>query len=156
MKKFFAEFKEFINRGSAIDLAVGVIIGAAFQSIVTSLVNDIISPIIGLFVRQNFNDLSVSFLGITIKYGAFITAVIHFIIMAFVIFVMIKLLNSLSKIGKKVKRNGDEEEEPEPTTKTCPYCIQEIPAEAVRCPYCTSVLPEEESDDSDKNKDSDE
>lgn len=140
MKKFFAEFKEFINRGNALDLAIGVIIGAAFQSIVNSLVNDIISPIIGLFVRQNFNDLEVSFLGITVKYGSFITAVINFVIMAFVIFVMVKVLNRLTSLRKKTEEEAQEEQPEEPAVKTCPYCVQEIPAAAVRCPHCTSVL----------------
>ncbi len=140
MKKFFAEFKEFINRGKALDLAVGVIIGAAFQSIVNSLVDDIISPIIGLFVRQNFNDLAVSFLGITIKYGSFITAVINFVIMAFVIFVLVKVLNRLTSFRKKAEKNAEDKQAEKSAVKTCPYCVQEIPAAAVRCPHCTSVL----------------
>ncbi|MEE1047109.1 MAG: large conductance mechanosensitive channel protein MscL [Clostridia bacterium] len=134
MKKFLKEFKEFAMRGNVIDLAVGVIIGAAFQKIVTSLVNDVVSPIIGLVAKQNFNDLVLEFAGVTVKYGAFITEVINFIIMAFVIFVMVKALNKLATIGKK------EEEEKEPDTKKCPYCCTEIDIKATRCPHCTSEI----------------
>ena len=134
MKKFLKEFKEFAMRGNVIDLAVGVIIGAAFQKIVTSLVNDVISPIIGLVAKQNFNDLALEFAGVTVKYGAFITEVINFIIMAFVIFVMVKALNKLASIGKK------EEEAKEPDTKKCPYCCSEIDIKATRCPNCTSEV----------------
>lgn len=134
MKKFLKEFKEFAMRGNVIDLAVGVIIGAAFQKIVTSLVNDVVSPIIGIVAKQNFNDLVLEFAGVTVKYGAFITEVINFIIMAFVIFVMVKALNKLSTIGKK------EEEEKEPDTKKCPYCCTEIDIKATRCPHCTSEI----------------
>ena len=140
MKKFLKEFKEFAMRGNVIDLAVGVIIGAAFQKIVTSLVNDVVSPIIGLVAKQNFNDLVLEFAGVTVKYGAFITEVINFIIMAFVIFVMIKALNKLASIGKK------EEEAKEPDTKKCPYCKSDIAIDATRCPHCTSIIEETKED----------
>ena len=136
MKKFFREFKEFAMRGNVIDLAVGVIIGGAFQKIVNSLVKDVISPIIGLFAKQNFENLSVTFLGVTVNYGLFITEVINFIIMAFVIFLLVKCLNSLSKLRKA------EEIAEEPTTKNCPYCCSEISINATRCPHCTSVIEE--------------
>ena len=134
MKKFFSEFKEFALRGNVMDLAVGVIIGAAFQAIVNSLVEDIISPLIGLFADVNFNDLAWQIGGVPIKYGAFITAVINFIIMAFVIFLLVKGLNKLSTLGKK-------KEEAKPTTKKCPYCFTDIPIQATRCPNCTAELP---------------
>lgn len=138
MKKFMQEFKEFALRGNVIDLAVGVIIGAAFQNIVTSLTDDIISPLIGLVARTNFKDLSASVLGVSIKYGSFITAVINFVIMAFVLFTLIKLMNRATSIGKKP-------EEPEAvTTKVCPFCKSEIAIDATRCPQCTSVLEEAE------------
>ena len=137
MKKFFREFKEFAMRGNVIDLAVGVIIGGAFQKIVNSLVKDVISPIIGLFAKQNFENLSVTFLGVKVNYGLFITEVINFIIMAFVIFLLVKCLNSLSKLRKA------EEIAEEPTTKNCLYCCSEISINATRCPHCTSVLEEE-------------
>lgn len=142
MKKFFGEFKEFIMRGNVLDLAVAVIIGAAFQGIVTSLTDNIISPVIGLFTRMNFDQLvfKIDFgevLGegtsVVIKYGAFITNVINFLIMAFVIFLLVKAINKLMSIGKK-------KEEEEPTTKECPYCTSPIAIKATRCPHCTTIL----------------
>lgn len=136
MKKFFAEFKEFAMRGNVIDLAVGIIIGAAFKAIVDSLVADIISPVIGLLFKENFSKLAAEIPGteVVITYGNFITAIINFIIMAFVIFCFVKAINKLTNIRKK-----DEEEE-EVTTKECPYCKSEIAIKATRCPHCTSEL----------------
>ena len=135
MKKFFGEFKTFIMRGNVLDLAVGVIIGAAFQAIVTSLTSDIISPILGLFGGMNFDQLSFTINGATICYGKFITAIINFLIMAFIIFLIVKLVNKVMSIGKKP------EKKPEPTTKKCPYCLSEIDINAVKCPHCTSDIP---------------
>ena len=137
MKKFFQEFKEFALRGNVMDLAVGVIIGGAFQAIVNSLVKDIISPLIGLFAKTDFNDLVVNVLGVNIKYGSFITNVINFVIMAFIIFMLIKGLNKLANLGRK--KNDVPEE---PTTKICPYCLSEIPINATKCAHCTSELSE--------------
>jgi large conductance mechanosensitive channel len=137
MKKFFSEFKTFIMRGNVLDLAVGVIIGAAFQAIVTSLTDDIISPILGLFGGMNFDQLAIEFNGVTIGYGKFITALINFIIMAFVIFLIVKLVNKVMAIGKKP------EEPAAPTTKKCPYCQSEIDIKATKCPHCTSDIPAE-------------
>ncbi len=137
MKKFFNEFKDFAMRGNVIDLAVGIIIGGAFQKIVTSLVTNVISPVIGLVAKQNFDNLAVTFLGVTINYGLFITEVINFIIMAFVIFLLVKGLNSLSKL-RKAEEIADEA----PATKNCPYCCSEISIKATRCPHCTSVIEE--------------
>ena len=134
MGKFFSEFKEFILRGNVLNLAVGVIIGAAFQNIVTSLTTNILSPIIGLFTGQNFDNLELNILGTQLKYGAFITSVINFIIMAFVVFVIVKLVNKVMSINKKPK------EAEEPTTRKCPYCTTEISVNATRCPACTSIL----------------
>jgi large conductance mechanosensitive channel len=139
MKKFLAEFKEFALRGNALDLAVGIIIGAAFQAIVKSLVDDVISPFIGLFAKTDFSALLVTVNGVDIRYGAFITAVINFIIMALVIFLIVKMMNRLAKLGRHKK---EEEAAPVPTTKTCPYCRTEISIEATRCPHCTSILEE--------------
>lgn len=142
MKKFFAEFRDFAMRGNVVDLAVAVIIGAAFQAIVNSLVNDIISPLIGTFLNTDFSAWAFQINGVDIKYGAFITAVVNFIIMAFVIFLMIKLINRAKRIGKKAEEPAEEK----PTVKKCPYCCSEIAIEATRCPHCTSELPAEEAD----------
>lgn len=158
MKAFLEEFKKFIMRGNVIDLAVGVIIGGAFQAIVNSLVNDVVSPVISLATKGiNFADKfillttdEVTFATAeaakeagyaTLNYGSFITAVINFLIMATVIFLLVKGINKVSEIGKK-----EEEEAPAaPTTKVCPFCKSEISIEAVKCPNCTSDLPEEEN-----------
>lgn len=137
MKKFFAEFKEFIMRGNVLDLAVGVIIGAAFQAIVTSLTSDIISPILGIFGGMNFDQLTLEINGATICYGKFITAVINFLIMAFIIFLIVKLVNKIMSIGKKP------EPEKAPTTKKCPFCFSEIDIKATKCSHCTSDIPAE-------------
>lgn len=134
MKKFLAEFKEFALRGNVIDLAVGVIIGAAFQNIVTSLTDDIISPLIGLVANMDFKDMAITVLDVNIKYGSFITAVINFLIMAFVLFSIIKLMNRAAAIGHKPEAPAA------PTTKICPFCQSEISIQATRCPHCTSVL----------------
>lgn len=139
MKKFAAEFKQFIMRGNVLDLAVAVIIGAAFQSIITALVDNLISPLLGMFGGLDFSLLTFTINGVVFGYGAFITAVINFIIMAFIIFVLVKVVNTIMSIGKK-----KEEEEEEATTKKCPYCCSEIDIKATRCPHCTSEQPVEE------------
>ena len=144
MKKFLAEFREFAMKGNVLDMAVGIIVGAAFTSIVNSLVDDIISPVIGLLVRVNFSDLAVSVFGVDLKYGSFIMAVINFVIVAFALFVPVKALNTARNLGKK------QEEEDAVTTKECPYCKSEISIEATRCPHCTSILSEEKSAAADK------
>ena len=100
MKKFFSEFREFALRGNVMDLAVAVIIGAAFQAIVASLTQDIISPLIGLVACMDFSDLALAVGGVEIRYGAFLTAVINFIIMAFVIFCLVKAIAKLQTLGK--------------------------------------------------------
>ncbi len=140
MKKFIGEFKEFIMKGNVMDLAVAVIIGAAFQGIITSLTDNIISPILGLFGGVNFDQLVAKIGDVEIGYGAFITAVINFIIMALVIFIMIKIVRAAGNAGKKLAKRG--EKEAEPTTKKCPFCISEIDIKATRCPHCTSILDE--------------
>ncbi|NFE96643.1 large conductance mechanosensitive channel protein MscL [Clostridium botulinum] len=136
MKKFLNEFKQFALKGSVIDLAVGVLIGGAFQGIVKSLTTDIISPIIGIFANKDFSDLTLNIFGVTIKYGSFITAVINFLIMALLIFLLVKGMNKLSDFGKRNKA----EEITEPSTKKCPFCYTEIDIKATRCPNCTSKL----------------
>lgn len=134
MKKFLEEFKAFTLKGNVMDLAVGVIIGGAFQAIVTSLVGDIISPIIGIFASTDFSNLIITLNGSEVRYGAFITAIINFVIMAFIIFCIVKGLNKLAELRKK------EEEAKEPTEKTCPFCQSKISIKATRCPHCTSAL----------------
>lgn len=137
MKKFFDEFKTFIARGNVMDMAVGVIIGASFKAIVDSLVADIINPLLGLFGGMNFSDYVINLPGeATLNYGNFITAIINFIIMAFVIFCIVKFMNGVSAKLEKKK----EEEPAAPTTKVCPFCKSEIAIEASRCPHCTSTI----------------
>lgn len=99
--KFFGEFKTFVLRGNVMDLAVGVLIGAAFQGLVTSLTNNIISPILGSFSKVDFHQFTLNLGNLHLTYGAFITDVINFVIMAFVIFLIVKFMNILSNIGKK-------------------------------------------------------
>ncbi len=139
MKKFLDEFKTFISRGNVIDMAVGVIIGASFKAIVDSLVADIINPLLGMFGGMNFSEYVIQLPGeATLNYGNFITSIINFLIMAFIIFCLVKFMNRLSaKFAKK-----EEETPAEPATKTCPFCKSEIAIEATRCPHCTSVLEE--------------
>ncbi len=140
MKKFLKEFETFIMRGNVIDMAVGVIVGAAFQAIVSSLVNDVISPLLGLVANMDLSYLVLTINGVDIRYGAFITSVINFVIMAFVIFLLVKLINKISEFG--FKKKNEEEEPAKPTTKICPYCKSEIPIDAVKCCHCTSDLAE--------------
>lgn len=141
MKKFLNEFKVFALRGNVLDLAVGVIIGGAFQGIVKSLVDDVISPIIGLFAKEDFSALVITVADVHIRYGAFITAVINFIIMAFLIFLLVKGMNKLSNIGT---RKAEEEPKKEVTVKECPYCYSQVAIKAIRCSHCTSILEEEQ------------
>lgn len=135
-KGFFAEFKKFIMRGNVIDLAVGVIIGGAFQAIVSSLVEDIVTPLLGIILgKVDFSNLAVTIGDASIGYGKFITAVINFFIMALVIFAIVKTINDVSdRLHKKP------EEKLAPTTKVCPYCKSEIDIEATKCPHCTSDI----------------
>jgi large conductance mechanosensitive channel len=136
------EFKEFIMRGNVVDMAVGIIIGAAFGAIVTSLVNDVIMPPIGMLLGNvDFADLVIVLKeataedpAVTINYGAFINSVITFLIVAFVIFLLIRNINRL-------RREAEEEPAAEPTTQECPFCRSTIPLGAVRCAHCTSQLP---------------
>ncbi len=145
MKGFFAEFKKFISRGNVLDMAVGVIIGGAFTSIVNSLVNDVVMPVLSLITGGlDWSGLAIT-LGAgenaaTLNYGSFIAAVINFLLIAFVVFTMVKIIN-----GAQDKLLKKPEEAPKaPTTKKCPYCKSEIAIEATRCPHCTSVLEEVE------------
>ena len=157
----FKEFKEFALKGNIIDLAVGVIIGGAFQKIVNSIVNDIIMPTIAIFAgKVDYTELSVTIGESSIKYGSFVTEVINFLIIAMSIFLMIKYINKLNRKFeemkeqelKKLEKKGlfrrrktdivPEPKKDEPTTKVCPYCYTEIHIKATKCPHCVSELEE--------------
>ncbi|MBQ7202658.1 MAG: large conductance mechanosensitive channel protein MscL [Eubacterium sp.] len=141
MKKFFAEFKEFISKGNVLDLAVGVIIGGAFSAIVNALIDNLINPLIAMIGGTEIG-LAVQIKGQTLNFGAFISAILNFLIIAFVVFLIVKSANKAKELATKNK-----EEEEEATTKTCPFCKSEIDIEATKCPHCTSDIPEEEEAD---------
>lgn len=138
-KGFISEFKKFVTRGNVMDMAVGVIVGGAFTSIVNSLNQDILTPILGIFGGTDFSNLSLK-LGVgenapVLMYGNFLTAVINFLITAFVIFCLVKGINAINdRLLKKDKKPA------EPTTKKCPFCKSDIAIDATRCPHCTSEL----------------
>ena len=136
MKKFIQEFKAFALRGNVMDMAIGVIIGGAFSGIVTSLTENFINPSIN-FVTGQATYTAADIGQFATNFGS---AVVNFIILAFILFCLIKTMNKLMSIGHK------EEAPAAPTTKTCPFCKSEIAIEATRCPHCTSVLPEEEKE----------
>ena len=172
----FKEFKEFAMRGNIVDLAVGVIIGGAFQKIVNSLVNDLIIPVMSIFIGKiDYSSLQFTINNVSIKYGSFITNVINFIIIAFALFLFLRYINKLNKnlenvkiknmrgldkinekinkkFHKKKKKEEPAEPKPEPTTKVCPYCFSEINIKATRCPNCTSVLEEIKEHNEDKKE----
>jgi large conductance mechanosensitive channel len=142
-----SEFKAFIMRGNVLDLAVAVIIGAAFGKIVTSLVNDLVMPPIGLLLGNvDFSNLFISLSGVdypsladaqkagaaTLNYGVFINAVVNFVIVAFAIFMVVRAANRVQ--GLRPKAPG------EPTTRECPHCLSTIPYKATRCAHCTQAL----------------
>lgn len=142
------EFKKFALRGNMIDLAVGIIIGGAFSGIVNSLVNDIVMPLLSLLTRNiDFTNLFIALDGksyeklqdakdagaATVNYGVFLSGVLNFLIMAFVVFLMVRWINKLKKPEPVLA----------PTTKACPYCLTEINLNATRCPHCTSEINEE-------------
>jgi large conductance mechanosensitive channel len=143
----FKEFKEFAMRGNVLDMAIGIIIGAAFGKIITSFVNDVIMPPIGLLLgKVDFSNLFINLSGqtftslkeaqaagaSTINYGLFINTVIDFVIVAFVIFLFIRQVNRLKRQPEPVPAV--------PTTKECPFCLSIVPIKATRCPHCTSEL----------------
>ena len=153
MTELLKEFKNFAFKGNMMDLAVGMIIGAAFTGLVNSVVGNLIMPIISIFTGGiDFNNMYLALndnaravqaaggdlaaakaAGAVFAYGTFITDFIQFIILAFVVFMLIRSMNKLMQLGKK-------EEEANPTTKACPFCKSEIAIEATRCPHCTSEL----------------
>lgn len=138
MKKFLQEFKEFISKGNVLDLAVGVIIGGAFSTIVTSLTDNIIKPLIncigGAEIQGKIHLIGENY----IDYGSFLSAIINFVIMAFIIFCIVKAVNKAMSLTKK----KEDAPAPAPTTKICPFCKSEVPVDAVKCAHCTSDLSE--------------
>ena len=135
MRKLYREFKEFIDRGNVMDLAVAVLMGAAFTAIINALVGDLVTPLLSILTMGvDFNSLEFTIgtgdNAAVVKYGSLISAVINFLVVALVVFFLVKGINTLSR--KKPPT-------PEPT-KTCDYCAEEIPAAAIRCPKCTTVL----------------
>lgn len=154
------EFKEFALKGNIMDMAVGVVIGGAFQKIVNSLVNDIIMPAISVLTGNvDFTDMVFTVGEASIKYGSFITTIVDFLIIAFSIFIVIKYMNKLNKLKelgdkatakldkkgklKKFKKEEVKEEAKEPETKVCPYCLTDVKYHATKCPHCTSDLVKE-------------
>lgn len=153
MKGIFAEFKKFALRGNVMDMAVGIIIGAAFGKIVDSLVKDIIMPPLGyLMGKVDFANMYLTIVGdeypslaeaqkagaVTVNYGLFLNTIISFIIVAFSVFLLIKIMNTVQ--SKLEAKEAKEAAEAAPTTKKCPFCCTEIPLDATRCPNCTSEL----------------
>lgn len=160
------EFKEFAIKGNVVDLAVGVVIGGAFQKIVTSLVEDIIMPAISIFTGKiDFSDMVLTVGNSSIKYGNFITAIVNFLIIAFSIFLIVRYINKLNKKeaqklkdfseslidkidkkgvikAKRIEKEKKNKKETIPETKLCPYCLTEVKYKATRCPHCTSELPD--------------
>ncbi len=141
------EFKEFAMRGNVMDMAIGIVLGAAFGKIVSSFVKDILMPPLGYFMGNvDFTNLFIDLSGKgfatleeaqkagapTLNYGMFLNTVVDFVIIAFAIFLVVRQMNRLKK--------AEEPASSEPTTKPCPYCLSEIPLEATRCPHCTSQL----------------
>ena len=157
--KLLKEFKEFALKGNVMDMAIGVIIGGAFSAIVTALTTCFINPLInsvgGAEVAGaiklpwvDYSELdSEAALALSLNYGGFITAIINFLILAVILFIMLKAINSATKAAEaaaaKLKKEKEAEEEAAPTTKICPFCKSEINIEATKCPHCTSDQPAE-------------
>lgn len=136
MKKFIEEFKAFALRGNMMDMAVGVIIGGGFTGIVNSLTNNFINPVLNFVTgAETYSLKAVAGFG-----SAFVSDLVNFIILAFILFCMLKGINKLMTLGQK------KEEPAAPTTKKCPFCLSEIPLEATRCPHCTSVIEEKKEE----------
>lgn len=153
--KFVKEFKEFAMKGNVVDMAVGLVIGGAFQSIIKSLVEDIIMPFTALFTGTvDYTDWVIKVSTAQIRIGSFITALINFLIIALSIFLALKIIMGINKriemmnkevegkINKKFRKGKKNEkvEEEEPETKICPYCLSEVKFKATKCPHCTSEL----------------
>ncbi len=165
MKKFFSDFKAFALKGNVVDMAVGVIIGGAFGAIVTSLINDVIMPVLGLIIQADFSKWFIPMKAVpeellvdgaypaaevlaengisVLHYGKFISAIIYFILIALCIFLVIRTIRKAEEKAKEAKKKEEAPAEPEKKPRLCPYCKQEIADDATRCPHCTSELPKE-------------
>ena len=163
MKKFFEEFKKFALKGNVVDMAVGVIIGGAFGAIVTSLINDLIMPLLGLIIKADFSKWFIPMkevpaellvngevpsaevlaeAGISVfHYGKFISAIIYFILIALAIFLVVRALRKAEEKAKEAKKKEEAPAEEPKKPRLCPFCKQEVADDATRCPHCTSELP---------------
>ena len=163
MKKFFSDFKAFALKGNVVDMAVGVIIGGAFGAIVSSLINDMIMPLLGLLIKADFSTWFVPLkevpaellvngampsadvlaeAGISVfHYGKFISAIIYFVLIALAIFIVVRALRKAEEKAKELKKKEEEAPAEEKKPRLCPYCKQEVADDATRCPHCTSELP---------------
>ena len=157
MKKFFKEFKEFALKGRVVDLAVAVVIGGAFGAIVTSFINDILMPLLGLIFKVDFSNWGIVLgenpegltpfaaaeAGISVfYYGKFISAIVYFLLIALAIFIVVRALNKAEEKIASLKKK--EEEAPAPAPRLCPFCRMEIAEDATRCPHCTSLIEDKE------------
>ena len=159
MKKFLQDFKAFALKGNVVDMAVGVIIGGAFGAIVTSLINDIIMPLLGLLIKVDFTSWgkvlgdnpenlapgAAAEAGLTVLYyGKFISAIVYFILIALCIFIVVRALRKAEEKAKEAKKKEEAPAEEPKKPRLCPFCKMEIADDATRCPHCTSELPPEE------------
>ncbi len=155
MKKFAEEFKEFALKGNMLDMAIGVIIGGAFTALVTAFTANIVNPLLAVIPGMNSLDEALKVVlkpavldsagavtqeEVAIRFGAFISAIITFLILALIIFMVVKGINKMRKMEEERKLAANPPAEEEPTTKTCPFCQSEIPLLATRCPHCTSSI----------------
>ena len=157
MKKLFEEFKTFAFKGHVLDMAVGVIIGGAFGAIVTSLINDVLMPLIGKLITVDFSKWFVALDGnqyasveaateagaAVLNFGSFISAIIYFLMVALCIFFVVKSVNSARKRAEEMKKKEEEAAAPAKAPRLCPFCFGEIHDDATRCPHYTSELPKE-------------
>ena len=165
MKKFIADFKAFALKGNVVDMAVGVIIGGAFGAIVSSLINDIIMPLLGLIIKADFSSWFIPLkeipaellvdgakpsadvlaeAGISVfHYGKFISAIIYFILIALAIFIVVRALRKAEEKAKEARKKDEPAPEPAKEPRLCPFCKQPVADDATRCPHCTSELPVE-------------
>ena len=139
MNKFFTEFKEFVSRGNVMDMAVGVIIGGAFTGIVTSLTDNIINPLITFLTGGGTEISGLVVPGTKIDFGAFISSVINFLIVALIVFILVKSVNRLSEATAKLTHAQEQEEEA--AAPVCPHCLEEVKTGATRCPHCGGEIP---------------